>query len=300
MIQQLQARHGIPNVVRFDEGRGDLIRATITTPLASAEVYLHGAHVTHYQPAGQKPVLWLSDKSMYEAGKPIRGGVPICFPWFGPRAGDAASPAHGFARISEWEVESVLRDAAGIVEITLSLRANEQTRGIWAHAFTARYRVRVGSTLELSLSIANDDAVAFIFEEAMHTYLVVGDVRNATISGLEGATYIDKTDGLKRKPQGSDPVTISAETDRVYVNTEATCVLDDPILGRRIEIAKRNSDTTVVWNPWIAKSKAMADFGDDEWPGVLCIETCNTGEQQITLQPGQTHEMVAVIHALQR
>lgn len=295
MIEHLQDRFGIPNVVTFDAGQGGLTRVRITTPLASAEVYLHGAHVTQFQPSGHEPMLWLSAKSMYQTGKAIRGGVPICFPWFGPRGGDGVSPAHGFARISEWQVEAVGQGIDGVVELILSLGSNEHMRNIWPHAFSAKYRVRIGSSLELSLSVTNEDPVAFIFEEALHTYLVVGDVRQVSVSGLEGTMYIDKTDGLKHKPQGNERMTILGETDRVYFDTRAACVLDDGAMDRRIAIAKHGSDSTVVWNPWIAKSKAMADFGDDEWMGMICIETCNVGANQITLQPGATHELGAVI-----
>lgn len=243
-------------------------------------------------------MLWMSAQSLFQADKAIRGGVPICFPWFGPRAGEPTSPMHGFARIKEWNVESVAQAPDGAVEIDFELTADEQTRNLWPHEFVARYRVRIGSTLELMLSVENRGAEAFGFEEAMHSYLAVGDARQITVTGLEGTAYIDKTDALKEKPQGNGPVTISAETDRVYLNTRATCVLNDPAMGRRIEIAKQGSDTTVVWNPWVAKAKAMADFGNDEWTGMVCIETCNTGDQRVTLPPGGKHSMQAIIRAM--
>ena len=294
-LSELQQRFTLPGTLKFDAGEGGLTRAVINTPLASGEVYLHGAHVTRYQPAGAQPVLWMSGKSVYQPDKPIRGGVPICFPWFGPRSGEPASPIHGFARIKEWRVESAEQLAGGGMQIVFALGADEQTRAIWPHAFAARYSVTFGSTLELSLRVSNTGHGPFSFEEAMHTYLAVGDVRQVAVAGLEGTTYIDKTDALRQKPQGDAPVTIAAETDRVYLNTQTTCVLNDPAMRRRVRVAKQGSDTTVVWNPWIAKSKAMADFGDDEWTGMICIETCNAGERRVTLQPGQGHEMAATI-----
>ncbi len=294
-LAELDNHFSIPGVVRFDAGKGGLTRALITSPLAEAEVYLHGAHVTAYRPAKGEPVLWVSGKSWFEANKPIRGGVPICFPWFGARAGDATSPAHGFARLKDWAVETVHQTADGVVEIILSLAADEQTHKTWPHDFSARYHVRVGKVLELVLRVRNEGREAFDFEEALHAYFTVGDVRKASVTGLEGTTYIDKMDGMKHKPQGADAVVIAAETDRVHTQTRATCVLHDPVLGRTIQVAKGGSDSTVVWNPWIAKSKAMADFGADEWPGMICIETCNVGDQRVTVAPGETAEMRAAI-----
>ena len=295
MLQSLQERFGIPETVRFESGKGGLTRVSVTTPLATAEMYPHGAHVTHFQPAGQEPMLWVSSRSLYQPDKAIRGGVPICFPWFGPRAGEPSSPMHGFARVTEWNVESVTQSGGGEVELVFGLSNNEQTKKLWPHDFTVKYRVEVGVNLQLTLEVRNDGPEAFDFEEALHSYFAVGDVRKVAVTGLEGTTYIDKTDGLKQKPQGSEPVTITAEMDRVYLNTQSPCLLDDPATKRRIRIAKEGSHSTVVWNPWVAKAKAMTDFGDDEWAGMICIETCNVGEQRITLQPGDTHRMRAII-----
>src|SRR6266446_1997765 len=126
-LAELQKRFAIANVVRFEEGSGGLTRAFVTTPLARAEIHLHGSHVTTYQPVGQNPVLWMSGKSQFQSDKAIRGGIPICFPWFGARAGNASSPAHGFARVKQWEVESVTSPGDGSVELILTLNADEQT-----------------------------------------------------------------------------------------------------------------------------------------------------------------------------
>ena len=201
---------------------------------------------------------------------------------------------HGFARLTEWDVISVAQQNDGAVLITLGLDPGEQTRRWFPNEFSTRYEVRIGKQLDLTLTVTNNCTDAFTFEEALHTYFSVGDVRQVKVTGLEGTNYIDKTDALKRKPQ-TGPITIESETDRVYLNTQSVCVIDDPSLARRITVAKHGSNATVVWNPWIAKSKAMADFGDDEWPTMLCVETVNAGESQITLKPGETHAMIARI-----
>jgi glucose-6-phosphate 1-epimerase len=160
-----------------------------------------------------------------------------------------------------------------------------------------QYRVTVGSALKLALDVRNTSVRAITFEEALHTYLVVSDVRQVSVAGLGRTQFLDKTDGARRKTQGSEPIRITGETDRVYLNTQATCVVDDPAGDRRLVVDKRGSDVTVLWNPWIAKAHAMPDFGDDEWPQMLCIESCNVAEHAVTLPPGCRHEMRATIRS---
>jgi D-hexose-6-phosphate mutarotase len=282
--------------VRFETGQGGLIRAVLSSPTSEAHVYLHGAHVTHFARPGQPPLLFLSNKSLFQRDKAIRGGIPICFPWFGPRGGHPDSPMHGFARLSEWTVESA--DTTGnAASITLGLRDSDDTRKLWPHPFAARYTVTAGETLALELAVTNTGKSEFPFEEALHTYFGVADIKNVTVEGLSGVDYIDKTDAMATKTQGGKPIRIVEETDRVYLNTTSACTLVDPGLRRRITVAKENSDATVVWNPWIAKARSMADFGDDEWPKMLCIETCNVGVTAVTLAAGATHVMRATLSA---
>ncbi|HEX2972332.1 MAG TPA: D-hexose-6-phosphate mutarotase [Tepidisphaeraceae bacterium] len=293
MTQQLSDLQAlaIPHTLIFEEGPQGLLRAAIITPHGEAAIYIQGAHVTHYRPTGQKPLLFLSEQSHLEPGKPIRGGVPIVFPWFGPRAGDQSAPAHGFARILPWIVESTHESPDRSITLAFRLDSSDLTRKLWPYDFTARYQVTVGASLDLSLEVQNRSAEAFQFEEALHTYLAVGDVRQTAITGLADTLYLDKTESMARKTQGPDPLGIAGETDRVYLNTRAACFVDDPVIGRRITIEKSGSDTTVVWNPWIAKAKAMADFGDDEWPSMLCIESANALDNAVNLAPGQRHTL---------
>lgn len=248
-------------------GNGGLPKVVVENDQATAEVYQHGAHLTAWQPRGQQPVLFMSQKSHFDAAKPIRGGVPVCFPWFGPKA-DA--PMHGYARLSDWTLEDPL---------VFTLRSDEAE---------ARLRFTIGRTLEMAFEVrALKD---FTYEEALHTYFRVGDVRKIQVEGLEDTDYLDKTDGFRRKTQRG-PITFGAETDRIYLNTTSACVVRDPLLQRNIRIEKEGSDTTVVWNPWIAKAKAMPDFGDDEWPEMVCVETANVGDAAVRLAAGQTHLM---------
>lgn len=283
-------QHAIPGIAQIIAAQGGLPAVRIQTPQTTGLVYLHGAHVAAWKPAGFDEVLWLSQKSMYEAGKPIRGGVPLCFPWFGPRK-DA--PAHGYARLASWEVESIRQTPAGVT-VSLVLHPDAALRAAVAGEFTLRHRVTFGSELIMALELANTGSTPVAAEEALHTYFAVGDVRQVRVTGLAGTRYLDKVDGAKEKTQAGD-ITITGETDRVYLDTGATVTIEDPSKRRRISVAKEHSLATVVWNPWIAKAKAMPDFGDDEWPGMMCVETCNVGQHALRVPAGQTHVMTARI-----
>jgi glucose-6-phosphate 1-epimerase len=293
-LDELNSRFAIPGKLQFETGTGGLTRAVISTALASGHVYLHGAHVTHYQARDQQAILFLSSKSEFTAKKAIRGGVPICFPWFGPGKDDKAPVFHGFARTLPWNVAST-GSAENTVELTLSLSSDNETRAIWPFEFQARYTASFGSRLQLALEISNKGSHAFEFEEALHTYFRIADIRRAQISGLERTQYLDKSRDMKTFSQGEKPVTFTEETDRIYLRTGAMCVAHDPAGGRNIVIGNRSSSTTVVWNPWSEKGNAMADMGQGEWTQMLCIETCNVKDAAITLQPGQSHTMTAII-----
>jgi glucose-6-phosphate 1-epimerase len=292
---KLANQFDIPNVLRFEDAPGGLVRAAISTPAAEAELYLHGAHLTRWTPRGKRPVLFLSTKSLYTPGKAIRGGVPIIFPWFGDRSDGKPGPAHGFARTSEWAVEETELLNNGNVEITLQLAPNETSRGLGYASFLVRSRVTIGSSLKMELETRNEASEPFTYEEALHSYFAVGDVHQASVSGLEGTTFIDKTDGFKRKVLGNQPLQIAKETDEVHLNTQATCVIHDPVWQRRIIIEKSGSDSTVVWNPWIDKTKGMSDMDPDGWQGMLCVETSNAADNAVHLPPGASHKMTASI-----
>ena len=285
----------LPDTVRVEAGQGGLRRVVIETAQADAEIYLQGAHVTHFQPHGRKPVLFMSGKSWFEPGKPLRGGVPICFPWFGPRQDGKPGAAHGFARVQEWELISAEQAGDGAVNIGLRLVSNDTTRKEWDGEFEVEYRVTVGPALGLELRVRNTGNQPMRIEEALHTYLAVDDARKVSIDGLAGTAYSDRVGTPHEETEGAAPIRITAETDRIYRNTRTTCVVHDPGWKRRLAIEKTGSDATVVWNPWIAKAKAMPDFGDDEWPLMVCVETCNVREHAVTIAPGQSHSMGAVI-----
>jgi glucose-6-phosphate 1-epimerase len=237
----------------------------------------------------------MSSRSLYAEGKPIRGGVPLVFPWFGPRGGGLAGPMHGFARILEWTLEGTRLRPDGAVELDLSLAPNATTRELGVGDFRLAFRVAIGSQLEMELEAGNPSSAELAVEAAMHTYFAVGDIERVSIGGLEGTEYLDKTDGFRRKRQPAGPIRIAKETDQVHVNTRGTCTIEDPAWARRIVIEKSGSATTVVWNPWAEKTRTMTDMAPDDWRGMLCVETANAGENAVRLAPAASHRMRAVV-----
>jgi glucose-6-phosphate 1-epimerase len=288
-LTQLNDNFGIPGVFFFDEHNG-LVRANVNMPTAKATVYLQGAHITAWQPAGQRPVLFLSRKSEFVAGKPIRGGVPIAFPWFANRHDGKTGPSHGFARIQDWTLAFAAL-AGEELHLTFTLTPTQLSRDLGFDHFRAAFQLTIGRSLTMQLTVANDAETPLVFEEALHTYFAVADVHEVTVSGLEPTAFIDKTDNMTEKAAAHAPLTFASATDRVYSNTAATCVIHDNLGKRNITIAKTNSDTTVVFNPW----KEMADLGPDEWHEMLCVETLNAAANAVTLAPGRTHTMQADI-----
>jgi glucose-6-phosphate 1-epimerase len=282
---------GLPENAKIGVGQGGLPRLEIATPSATAEIYLHGAHVARWQPShAGAPVLWTSEHSFWQDARPIRGGVPICFPWFGPHRSDPAAAAHGFARLVDWTLAGVVERSDQHVAATFALEGAGMSP-LWPFRFRATCEVAVGATLSVSLEVENRDEKPFAFEEAVHTYFTVSSIANVTISGLERTPYLDKVGGLAQRTQDDTPIRFTGETDRVYLETMATCAIDDPGLQRRIVVTKDNSRSTVVWNPWIDKARAMQDFGDEEWRGMVCVETANVGVAAVQLAPGERHRM---------
>ncbi len=195
----------------------------------------------------------------------------------------------------EWTKESQRTLDDGKVEIAMVLTTSDATRALFNASFHLRFHATIGSELEMALETTNDGSEPFTFEEALHTYLSVGDVREATISGLEGALYIDKADGSRRKTQGHEPIRFDKETDQMHLHTSATSTVHDRVWNRRIVIEKSGSASTVVWNPWIEKTLGMSDMAPDSWMQTVCVETANAGENAVQLAPGATHRMSATI-----
>ncbi len=257
-----------------------------------AELYPHGAHLTSWKPRGGRDALWLSASSPFTDGAAIRGGVPICLPWFGPHGLRKAAPAHGFARDRPWPLSVGDRLADGRVRLGRELEADEVTRGWWPHEFTARLEVVVGETLDLALTYTNTDAKAVTISEALHTYLAVGDVRSARVLGLDGCDYIDKVAGGATAHEDRLTVSLAGETDRVYLTSRTRVAIEDPAWNRRVAVTKSGSGATVVWNPWGERSATMKDMAPGGWTSMLCVEAANAPQTAITLAPQASHRLL--------
>lgn len=249
----------------------------------------YGAHVLDYVPAGHRPVLWVSKEALFESGKAIRGGIPIIWPWFGSHPSDSEKPSHGVARKMGWELVESGEDYAKLV-----LQPGKTTHPAVDGEFKATVTILLGAELQVSLTTQNVGSVPFEMSAALHSYFSVSDVAQIQIGGLDGRTYIDQLDENQRKSQ-SGAITIDQEVDRIYVGSADTVEIHDPAWERVIAIAKSGSQSTVVWNPWIAKSKRMGDFGDEEYKGMVCVETGNVADDARVLAPGESHTLATVI-----
>lgn len=293
-IEALNERFGIAGQVQFLAGQNGLPKLRIENAQATAEVYLHGAHLTAFRPRGHNEVLWMSPLAQFQAGKAIRGGVPVIWPWFGPHATDNSKPQHGFARTAEWQVSATEALADGRTQVQLQLVDSAATRALWPHAFELDLMITVGAELKIELTSRNTGDQPFSAGGALHSYFTVGDVAKISIEGLAGREYIDQLDGNQLKQQTGE-VRITAEMDRIYVDSTDTCIIHDAVLARQIQVRKAGSHTTVVWNPWQQKAEAMTDFSDEGYGNMVCIEAANAVDDVVQLAPGEAHTLSQII-----
>lgn len=274
--------------VETTTGKGNLPLLKIRAPQSESEIYLHGAHLTHFQKNGEPPLLFVSRQSWFEADKPIRGGVPICFPWFGPRAGE---PSHGLARILAWELVETSTAPDGSVTVRLCLPSTSLKPG-WSSLRT-EFVVTVGDTLTMELIAKNESPnKALEIENCLHTYFHVGDISAVSLTGLRGASYVDNAAGGngERKTDNDAVLTIPKEINRLYLNTTSPVEIRDEKFRRLIRVEKTNSQSTVIWNPWNTQ-KLPADFDPAEHKDMVCVEAGNIIDNKIILAPGATSSL---------
>ena len=293
IIEELNARHAILGIAQVIPGQNNQPKIRIATPAANAEICLHGAQITSWQPAGHEEVLFLSSQSRFEDGKAIRGGIPICFPWFRAKSDNPKAPAHGLVRTKAWLLQAITQQASKVV-VTLATESDDATRAWWPHDFRTILRITVGAALKLELTVANTGDTAFQFEAALHTYNRVADATNLSISGLDQTPYLDNRENNALKLQAGD-FHFTQATDNAYLNTQSPVEILDPILHRRIRLEKQGSLTTVVWNPWQEDAAKLADLGDTEWTQFACVEAANILSAAVTLHPSEEHTTTAVI-----
>jgi len=259
-------------------------------------MYLHGAHITSWKPAGGGEVLFLSAQSRWEDGHAIRGGIPICFPWFAHKADNPEAPDHGFVRTKAWQLDSIA-DVAGTINVSMSTESDVATRKWWPADFRLVLRAAFGKELSIELEVTNAGGTSLSFEEALHAYFRVGNIEVTRVRIPDALRYIDKTDSHRTKTQFGD-IVIASETDRVYLDTRDEIELEGPVLQRRVRVARENSRTTVLWNPWTQKAHSLLDFAEDEWVRMVCVEPSNVSDFAVHLAPGQQHTMKTLIRVV--
>ena len=283
----------IENELQFVDIEHGFTYIEINNAKAHATISTYSGQVLSYRPKSQKDdLLFVSDRAYYEDGKAIKGGIPVCWPWFGADPDDLGRPAHGFVRNRQWEVTGSESLANGSTKVILGMVDSNETRKIWPHTFKLSIEITVGDSLKLALVTRNsgDDSIAI--SQALHTYFYVGDISKVQVLGLDGIDYLDKVDGFAEKTQ-SGPVTINGEDDRIYKGVTGELVIDDASLGRKIRIASRGCSTAVVWNPWSEIAASMGDLDDDDYKKMICVETANAGPETVEIAAGSEYRLEA-------
>lgn len=285
-IEELNARFGITGRLSFEHGPGGFVFARLESRGGTAEVCLHGAHVTAFAPKEQPPVIWVSPDAVFAPTKAIRGGIPVCWPWFADHPNDPDKPAHGVARTTQWEVTASSMIAPEAIRIEFTLPS--EIAGPVAPGIELKLEVTLTNALELELTTTNHSEESFSLSEALHTYLQIGAIEKISIDGLDNTLYLDKLEAYLEKRQEGD-VIVNSQTDRIYQDTSADILVHDGELQRIIRVGKTGSSTTVVWNPWAAVAEKMADFTDDGFQHMVCVEATNAVKDIIVLEPGDHH-----------
>ncbi len=292
-IDELDEKFSIEGEVGFHESEEGLIFLTVSNKYADAEICLYGAHITGFRPSKTTDVLWMSPDSYFEVGKPIRGGIPVCFPWFGPGDGPD-KPQHGFVRLMVWDVAEVSALPGGETFVRLQFCSSPETKAIWPHDFCAEMIICIGLKLNATLKITNTSGEPFTYTSALHSYFDVSDISNVAIDGLAGTSYRIHFAPEVYKQETPMLEIVQPET-RFYFNTEATCTIEDAAYLRKIVVEKSGSKVTAVWNPWEENCAKIDDIPDDGYREFVCVETVNTFDDAIHLAPGQSHETTAII-----
>lgn len=292
-IASLETEFGLEGQLAVVEGQGGFPLIRVENEQASALISVYAGQVLSYRPAGEaQDLLFVSKAAYYAEGKAIKGGIPVCWPWFGADPENRGRPAHGFVRNRAWNLIGTAATADGGTQVVMGLAATDETRGIWPHEFELTLEILVGRTLDVAMETRNKGGEVFSITQALHTYFLTGDIGGVSVLGLDATDYLDKTgDGGCRTQSGV--VTVSAEVDRIYTGVRYPLVVEDKALGRRIRIEAGGSSTAVVWNPWQEIAARMADLDDDDYTRFICVETANAADEVIQVPPGEVCRLSA-------
>lgn len=292
-IQQLNERYGIDGKLTIQAGEGGLPMIHINHEGVSALISIYAGQVLSFTPRNAKEdVLFLSHKAYYQEGKAIKGGVPVCWPWFGPDPEGMGRAAHGFARNTTWRVLDTNILTNGEIVVKLGLKDNQDTRKIWPFPFDLLQTIIIGDSLTIELTTHNRGGQVFTITQALHTYFRVGDITKVHVQGLDQHDYLDKVDNGKKKTQQGD-IVIAGEVDRIYLDVGEELTIVDDALGRKISIHSSGNNTAVVWNPWSEICAGMADLEDSDYRHFVCVETTNAASDTIEIFPGDDYTLRA-------
>ncbi len=292
-IEQLNTQYGLAGHLKFVEGQSGFPFIEIRNKSAKALISVYSGQVLSFQPVAEpEDVLFLSKQAYYQAGKAIKGGIPICWPWFGPDPEGLGRPSHGFVRNRLWTVLGTESVTDSETKVTLGLADTAETQTLWPQSFELAIEISVGNTLTVELVTRNRGDRAFSITQALHTYFKVGDISQVQVLGLENTQYLDKVDGGVQKTQ-QGAVAITQEVDRVYTDVQGELVIEDAGLGRRIRITSDGSKTAIVWNPWAKICSEMADLDNDDYKSLICVETANAANEVVDVAPHSEYRLVA-------
>lgn len=288
--QELNKQHGLKEHVVFKEEEG-LVMVYLSNQLANCKVSLYGGQVLSFVPKGQEDLLLMSTASAMEDGKAIRGGIPLCFPWFGPNKENPDPPKHGFARLLNWQVKGTQQLVTGATRLVLTLSDSVLTRQWWDFRFTSELVIEAGEELSVKWQVKNISELPFTITNALHSYFKVGAISKVSIEGLRGVPYMEEIRSDEAFAGDDDAIVIQREVDRSYTDTTATCQIVDAALNRTIVVKKSGSQSTVVWNPWADLARQMVDLGDEDYQHFVCVETANVWHNAVEIEPQAEHVM---------
>ncbi len=292
-VKQLNQKFEIPNQVKVVEGKGGFPVVEVANEKATAVISVYSGQILSFKPAGEpEDLLFLSDQAYYEEGKATKGGIPVCWPWFGPDPEGKGRASHGFVRNRMWMLLSTEATANGETKVRLGMSSSEETLAIWPYQFELVIEILVGTQLSVTLITQNTGDTPFSITQALHTYFATGDISQVRVLGFENARFVDKADGGAEKTQTGD-ITITEETDRIYTDVSPEIVINDGAMNRRIRITSSGSSTAIVWNPWKEISVKMADLEDQDYQRFICVETANAEDEIIEVAPGTVYKMQA-------
>jgi len=292
-IAQANDEFGIDGILQICAGTGGLPLINVDNEHARAEICAYAGQVLSYQSqAHAHNLLFVSERAHFAPGKAIKGGIPVCWPWFGPDPEGRGRPDHGFVRARQWQLLLTEAMVDGATRVRLGTKDDEASRSLWPHAFALEIEVTIGETLDVALISRNTGDVPVTLTQALHAYFKVGDVRQAQVLGLAGYDYIDKVGETAERTQ-SGPINFDGPVNRIYLDTDQELIIDDPSLDRRICIEREGSRSAVVWNPWIEQARAMGDFGDEEYLRMVCVETTNAAIDSVQVAPGESRRLAS-------